>query len=132
MLKRKILIIDDDVELCEGMATLLRHEGYMVENTSDVFAGVNLIEEQEFNVVLLDFRMKGMNGIDILKKIQSKNSKMKVFIISGQPSIEELLEDEKVSHLVAGIINKPFSAKVLLEKIKKSLEIIPPKSSGKK
>jgi DNA-binding response OmpR family regulator len=117
MANGRILIIDDDVDLCEGMAEFLRDEGYTVENTSDPFAGEALIEKGQFDMALLDFKMTGLTGVDILKKIRSKDLKTKIIIVTGRPFIEKLLIEENLSHMVDGIISKPFNPNVLLSKI---------------
>ena len=121
MTKQRILIIDDDVELCEGMAEFLQGEGYCVQYASDASTAEGLIESHQFDVALLDFKMSNLTGIDILKKIRSKDSKMRIFIVSGRPFIEKLLEEEKMAHLVDGIISKPFKTDVLLEKISEAV-----------
>jgi DNA-binding response OmpR family regulator len=118
---KSILVIDDDAELCEEIAEILQGEGYSVENTSDTAEGENLLKEHSYDIVILDFKMQDLNGIDILKKIKAKDPTTKVCMISGRPFIEKLLEEEKVSHMVDGVINKPFDGKALIEKIGKMI-----------
>lgn len=115
---KRILIIDDDVELAEEMAEILRDEGYSVENISDSLEAEKLIKENVHDIYLLDYKMSGFNGIELLKKIKEKESKSIVFIISGKPFIEKLLKEENVQDLVACVINKPFDVEMLLQKIK--------------
>ncbi len=115
---KKILIIDDDIELCQELAEILRDKGYTVDDTSDTGQGEVFIKENNYDVFLFDYKMRGLNGIDLLKKAKEKNAKSTVFIISGRPFIEKLLEEENVSHLVSGVINKPFDIEALLQKIK--------------
>ncbi len=118
MAKLRILVIDDDVELCEGIAEFLRDEGYQVKDTSDAFAGQVLIDENEFDVALLDFKMTGLTGIDLVRRIRKSNSKVKVYLLTGRPFIEKLLEENNMAHMVDGVIGKPFKQNVLLEKIR--------------
>ncbi len=117
MVNGRILVIDDDADLCEGIAEFLRDERYCVECTSDPFAVEALIERQKFDIALLDFKMSGLTGIDILKKIRSKDSQMRIIIITGRPFIEKLLDEENLSHLIDGVMSKPFNPDVLLKKI---------------
>ncbi len=109
--------MDDDVELCEEIAKFLRDEGYIVENTSSISAGESLIEKHGFDVVLLDSQMTHLTGIDLLKKIRSKNLNAKVFIMTGRPFIEKLLGEKSVAQLVDDVIKKPFEVNDLLDKI---------------
>ncbi|HCE47009.1 MAG TPA: hypothetical protein DET40_25965 [Lentisphaeria bacterium] len=118
MIKTRIILIDDDKTLCDGVAFILQDEGYSVMNTSDPDAGMELIEKHVFDIALLDYKMPRLTGVDFLKKIKEKNPATKVFIVSGRPFIEKVLAEENVSHLVEGIIKKPFKEETLLEAVK--------------
>ena len=118
MKDKRILIIDDDVELCEEVAEVFRDEGHSVTNISDPKESQELIDNGTFDIVIVDYKMPGLNGIELVKNIKKKNPKICVFIASGRPFIEKLIEEEKVAHLVSGVISKPFNCAVLLEKIK--------------
>jgi DNA-binding response OmpR family regulator len=117
MLKR-ILIVDDDSELAEELAEILREEGYWVENVSDSSLGSSLIKEKKYDIYLFDYKMTGLNGIDLLKKVKEKDPRVPVFIVSGRPFVEKLLKEENVHSLVSGVIKKPFDVQELLKKIK--------------
>ena len=114
---KKILIIDDDVELCEEIAEILRDEGHFVQTVSDDSAGRDHINKNIYDIIILDYRMPKLNGVEILRLIKDKDLKGKIFIVSGRPFMDKLLKDENASGLVAAVINKPFDAKTLLEKI---------------
>ena len=115
---KRILIVDDDKELSEEMAAILCDQGYLVEDTSDTVQAEKLINENAYDVYLLDYKMSGLSGVDLLRKIKEKEPGAAVLIISGRPSIDKLLKEEKVSHLVSAIIKKPFDVESLLQKIK--------------
>lgn len=115
---KKILIVDDDTELVGELAEILRDEGYFVENTSDSLQAEKLINKNTYDLYLLDYKMSGLSGIDLLKKIKENKSESVVFIISGRPSIDKLLKEENVHHLISAVIKKPFDVEVLLQKIK--------------
>jgi DNA-binding NtrC family response regulator len=115
---KKILIVDDDMELAEELAEILRDEGYFVENTSDSLQAGNLINKNTYDLYLLDYKMSSFSGVDLLKKIKENTLESAVFIISGRPSIDRLLKEENVYHLVSAVIKKPFDVEALLRKIK--------------
>lgn len=115
---KRIILIDDDVQLCEEVAEILRDEGYFVDNTSDEIRGEALIKDNTYDICLLDYKMQRLTGIELLKKIKEKNYQCEALIISGRPFIEKIIEEQNISHLVSGIIEKPFDIKLLLEKIK--------------
>lgn len=117
-MSRKILVIDDDTELCEEIAELLRDEGHSVETAFDGTRGEELVKTNKFDTIILDFKMPGMNGVELLKKIKSINPTISVLLVTGRPFIEVLLAEEKLDKIVAGVMNKPFDISLLLKKIK--------------
>jgi len=118
MAKKKILIIDDDVELGEEMAEILEAEGYSVDSVSDGAKGIELIRKNVYNVFLLDFKIQGMTGIDLLNEIRKTDPRAAVFFVSGRTGLAGILEADELSGTVKGIIEKPFDARVLIEKIR--------------
>lgn len=114
---KKILIIDDDRELCEEMAEILRDEGYSIRTAFSSNEGKAIIEEELYDIILLDYKMPHLTGLDILKEIK-KNPRAKILLISGRPALDKLLEDKNVSGLVAGIMSKPMTVEALLQKIR--------------
>ena len=115
---KKILIVDDDASISNALATLIREEGYFVDNTSDSAEGAILIEKNWYDVCLFDYKMKGLNGIDLLRIIKKKNPRCVVFIISGTLDIDTLRVDKNIVSLAAGIISKPFDIETLFQKIR--------------
>lgn len=114
---KKILIVDDDQGICNSLAVLLRGEGYYVDATMDSAEAAALIKKDTYDACLFDYKMKGLNGIDLLKMVKNVNPRCAVFIISGMLNIDELCKKEKKSGLAAGIISKPFDVEALLQKI---------------
>jgi DNA-binding response OmpR family regulator len=114
---KKLILIDDDEVLCEGMAEFLTDSGFDVTFTSDPYAGNDIVEKGHFDVALLDFKMSGITGMDLLEKIKGKDPETKVFFVSGKPFIEKTLKDNGLFNKIEGIIAKPFSIPDLLEKI---------------
>ena len=123
-MKKTILIVDDDVELNQEIAEILKDEGYDVTPAYDGIEGLKLINENIYDIILLDFKMPGsMDGIGVIKTIKEKKVKSAVFLISGKPHIEKLLEAENLESSVVKVFCKPFNAEELLEEIKKAGQI---------
>jgi len=114
---KRILIIDDDRELCEALMIFFKDEGHFAECTQDSVKGETLIRDGNYDIILLDYKMPLPGGIDILKNLKADNIRKRIFIISGRPSVEQALKEEDVSDMVSGIITKPFNLETLLEKI---------------
>ncbi len=112
---KRVLVIDDDQELCDGMAFILTDEGYQVKNTSSPVNGKELIDKYTFDIAIIDYKMPNISGAELTKRIKGKNPETAVFIVSGWPSVERFLEEDNVTNLIAGILGKPFAEKDLLD-----------------
>jgi DNA-binding response OmpR family regulator len=118
MEKKKILIIDDDAELGDEMAEFLAAEGYSADNISDGLHGLELIRKNSYDIFLLDYKMKDITGVDLLKVIKQRDPNAAIFFISGKPGLESILKTENLLDVIKGIIEKPFDTRSLLDKIK--------------
>jgi len=124
-MKKRILVLDDDEELCEEITEILIDEGYRVTTAFDGLRGKRLVEKYDYDILILDIKMPGLSGLDILESIKGQSKEVKVIILTGRPLSKELQEgsickdkEEKILRLADGIINKPFDIEVLLNKIK--------------
>lgn len=115
---KKILIIDDDIELCEELGEILKDEKYSVDKAVNGSEGKLKIAAGSHDIIILDYKMPGLSGIDVLKFIREKNLKTRIIFASGKPFIEKLLKEENVSDLVSTVIKKPFDINQLLKTIK--------------
>jgi two-component system, OmpR family, response regulator QseB len=115
---KQILIIDDDRGLSDEISEIFVDEGFMVESAYDGLQGGQLIRNFKYDVILLDLKMPALNGIEVLRIARQHAPASKVFLLSGRPAIEKLLEDEGLMDSVCCFMNKPFDIAALLEKIK--------------
>ncbi len=118
-------MIDDDEELCEEITEILTNEGYRVTTAFDGLSGNRLIQKYDYDIVILDIKMPGLSGLDILEGIKGQNKGLKVIVLTGRPLSKNLIEEqsyndkeESLLGLADGIIGKPFDIEVLLGKIK--------------
>lgn len=126
MKKAKILIIDDDEEICEEMSGILQDEGYLVDKAFDGLKGNEILQKDNYDLLLLDLKLPGLSGFDILKSVKDKALKTRVLVVTGRPmrglmrnivTKEEESKDE-ILKLADGYINKPFDVEVLLDIIR--------------
>lgn len=118
-------MIDDDEELCEEITEILTNEGYRVTTAFDGLSGNRLIQKYDYDIVILDIKMPGLSGLDILEGIKGQNKELKVIVLTGRPLNKNLQEEqnyndkeESLLGLADGIIGKPFDIELLLGKIK--------------
>ena len=115
---KKILIIDDDVELSEELSEAIRDEGHWVESAFDSDRGCDLIRQNDYDLYLLDFKMPGLNGFELLKKIKGKKPAARIFMVSGRPFVEQRIKEAGLEAMVEAVVIKPFDIEGLLNKIK--------------
>ena len=115
---KRILLIDDDQELCEELADLLKSEGYDVVCSSDSQRGEAMIRCLDFDTLILDSKMPLVTGLDILERMKAESVKKKVIMVSGKPFIEKELEARGLQHVVSAVLSKPVDFELLLEKIR--------------
>ncbi len=116
---KRILIIDDDKELCEELSEILEEDGFNVDYALTPADGESLLKADNYDIILLDFKLPQMSGIDFLKKVKKELKNKKVFIISGSLSIKNLIKEQNLSSLVSGVFAKPFDINTLLQALKK-------------
>jgi len=84
-MKRKILVVEDNGSMREILSTLLQGEGYEVEIAKDGQEGMMLLKKNfnGFDLIITDFRMPKMNGIEVIRWVKQRDSKIKTVLISG-------------------------------------------------
>lgn len=115
---KKVLIIDDDKELCEELADLLESEGYEVTSASDSLRGEAMTRCLDYDAIILDSKMPSVTGLDILERMKAESVKKKVIMVSGKPFLEKELEDRGLLGVVSAVLGKPIDFALLLEKLK--------------
>ena len=112
----RILIVEDEKELCDTIAKSLHHAGYEVDTCYDGVEAMTIIQEEAFDLIVLDLNLPGMDGMDILKELRKKNEDTKVLILSARSQIAD-----KVEGLDAGAndyMEKPFHLQELEARIR--------------
>lgn len=119
-MKKKVLIVDDDRGLTDELKEALESEGLVVTTALDGFKGKELIEKSSYDIVLLDFKMPGPSGMELLTEVIAKKPKAKIFLISGKPFLDKFVNENGLASHVAGVLTKPFDVEELIQKIKLS------------
>ena len=115
----RILVIDDDIELCELLTDYLSPEGFEVETVNDGERGAERALTGGHGLVILDVMLPGMNGFDVLRKIRER-SKIPVIMLTARAQTED-----RIQGLEAGAddyLVKPFSPKELVLRVKAVLK----------
>jgi DNA-binding response OmpR family regulator len=126
---KKILIIEDDKNMCKDLSDILRDEGYWVDSVNNGIEGIKAIAQGEYSLVLLDLKLPGLTGFEILKSAKKNKPELKIIVLTGRPLVKEseegiasINEDEEVILRKADfVVNKPFDIEDILNKIKEFL-----------
>lgn len=113
----KVLVIDDEQDMCWLLENELKKRHFSVQSAYTGRDGLGLVRREKPDVVLLDLRLKDVNGLDVLGKIKQLWPKIKIIIISafGGPDVKE----KAVSLGASGFIDKPFKPKDVVKEIKR-------------
>ena len=115
MSMNKILVIDDEVNISEGIKESLVSEGYDVEIAYDGEEGLTKALDNKYDLILLDVMMPKLDGIEVCDRIRSSGSQVPVLFLTVKNSL-----DDRVSGLEAGgddYLGKPFHLRELLLRI---------------
>jgi two-component system response regulator CpxR len=111
----RILLVDDDVELCELVATLLEQNGMQVETCPDGSAGLARAREESHDILILDVQLPQLNGFEVLRALR-KDSSLPVLMLTARGS-----EEDRFTGLEQGAddyLPKPFHPRELIARIR--------------
>lgn len=114
----KILIIEDDIEICDMVSSFLMDESFEVVAASNGVTGCTAFEKENFDIVLLDIMMPELNGLDVMQKIRAKST-VPIIIMSAKDT--ELDKSLGLGLGADDYITKPFSMMELLARIKANI-----------
>ena len=112
----KLLLAEDEIELNQALAAILKHNNYTVDCVYDGQEALDYLECEEYDGVILDIRMPKKNGLEVLRAIRAKKNQVPVLLLTAKSQI-----DDKVEGLDAGAddyLAKPFVMKELLARIR--------------
>jgi len=120
MSAKKILLVDDSGMARRSSRQILESAGYVVAEAEDGLVALERYFLEKPDLVLLDLVMKGMNGLDVLKKLTEMDDRARVIVLSAdvQDSSRELAEAAGAAHF----LNKPVQRDALLSAIERVLE----------
>jgi DNA-binding response OmpR family regulator len=112
----RILVVEDEPDMLQGLIDNLEFEGYEVEGAQNGKEGLELIMSNRFNLVILDVMLPEMSGFDVCKEVRRNNNSTPILLLTAKG--EEL---DKVLGLEFGAddyVTKPFSLRELLARVK--------------
>ena len=120
----RILVVEDEIGLADAVGAILRMEGYSADVANDGRTGLELALKNEYDCIILDIMLPGMNGLDVLKEIKSdpKLKDIAVIMVSAYTSAEDI--EQSMNLGASGFIKKPVIMDILLSNVTAELDKI--------
>jgi two-component system response regulator AtoC len=111
-----VLVVDDEEEMCLSLQEIVFSHGYPCVYTTNPAEVAGVLDSRDVHLVIMDIKMPGMGGIDLLKSIRKDNRHLPVIMITGYPSIENVVKAMKYGAL--NVYVKPLKIKKLMSEIR--------------
>jgi len=121
-MSEKILVVDDEVDMLMLLRMLIEdNTEFGVETTNNPSEALKLFSQQNFDLVITDFKMPGMDGLELFDELQGIKPEVPVIVITAYGSLEA--SDLAMKKGVSDFITKPFRKDNILFTIKRVLEL---------
>jgi two-component system nitrogen regulation response regulator NtrX len=118
--KSRILVIDDEPAIRDSLKMILEYEGYEFLGAPSGQDGLTMVAREAPDLVFLDVKMPGMDGIEVLTRLRAANETLPVVMISGHATRETAFQAAKLGAF--GFIEKPLSSEDVLLQVRNALE----------
>lgn len=115
-MSEKVLLVDDEEDFLEIMAERMRARDMIVETCTSAEEAFKKIASKNFDAIILDFMMPGVDGMRALKEIKAKSPESQIILLTGHATIEKSVEAMQAG--AADFLEKPADLKALEQKIK--------------
>ena len=119
-MKAKILVIDDDEIIRENLVTLLREEGYSVDEAENGEKAIAKSNENIYSIAIVDWRLPDIEGTTLLGKLKERTPKTAKIMLTGFPSMNNAIT--AVNEHADAFLVKPVDLQVLLEKVEELIK----------
>ena len=119
-MNERILVVDDERGLREGCKRVLVPEGYLVESAESGEEAWQLVQTKPYDLLLIDIKMQGMSGLDLLPSVLQRDGDIVCIIVTGYATLETAVEATKLGAF--DFLRKPFTPDELTSLVRKGLE----------
>jgi DNA-binding NtrC family response regulator len=120
MRKPRLLLVDDEIPFTTNLLKLLSRRGYEVSAVNDGDSALRVVQEREFDVVILDQNMPGKDGISVLRELKRKHPHLEVVILTGYGSVDMALKGFELG--IYDYTSKPIQLSDLEAKIRQAFQ----------
>lgn len=119
--KNRILVVEDEADMRNGLQKVLSRSGYGVDTAEDGLRAVEKMRQTSFQVVVADLKMPGMDGVGVLKTAKDINRATSVIIITGYGTVTSAVESMKLGAF--DYITKPFKPEDITLAVERALKV---------
>ena len=119
-MKSRILVIDDESAIRDSLKMILEYDGYDVQGAATGQDGLVLVDRDQPELVLLDIKMAGMDGLEVLQRLKAGHEALPVVMISGHATVSTAVEATKLGAF--DFIEKPLSTERVLVTVRNALD----------
>ncbi|MBI3999734.1 MAG: response regulator [Candidatus Omnitrophica bacterium] len=116
----KLLIVDDEIEICDFLKSFFEERNYEVKTASSGRAALTAVEQFKPSIVLLDIKMPGMDGTQVLETIKKKFPRIKVIMVTALETRDKIEECLRLG--ADNYITKPLSLEYLENDVREKIE----------
>ena len=118
-MKSRILVIDDEAAIRDSLRMILEYEGYEMLGAATGEEGIGVVEREAVDLVFLDIKMPGMDGLEVLGRLKKVAESLPVVMISGHATVSTAVEATKVGAF--DFVEKPLTTERVLLTIRNAL-----------
>jgi DNA-binding NtrC family response regulator len=121
----KVLVVDDDPQVCKTVSMILQEHGYHVQAFTQARQAIQAVRKAPFDIALVDIKMPDLNGLELVEKIKAEDPKVAPLVMTAYPDIQTAAETMRLG--ARDYITKPFREDQLLtavERIAQDLGLI--------
>ncbi len=120
--KTSILVVDDQIGMLETFTDILEDKGFSVATAEDGFQAIKKVKEGQFDIIFMDIKMPGINGVQTFREIKKINPKAAVVMMTAY-SVEDLVK-EAIEEGAYTVIYKPFDMNRVIQTIERVLRTV--------
>jgi len=118
--KIKLLIVDDEVQFLNALARRLELRDFVVTKATNGEEAIQAIRSEKFDLALLDLKMPGMDGTEVLRILKKEHKHLEVIILTGHGSLDSAVECTQLG--AYGYVPKPYELEELIKILKDAYE----------
>src|SRR3990167_3578570 len=115
----KILIVDDQPGMLETFTDILEDRGFFVEVAEDGFQAIDKVKKTNYDIIFMDIRMPGINGVQTFREVKKINPKVAVIMMTAY-AVEDLIKDAIIEGAYT-VVYKPFDMERIISTIERVL-----------